>query len=119
MIAGLASGVLAGSGLERHIARGEVIPQAESCPDKQVPEVTWDQYGVVPTDEVAVVARCGPARFFAKAQSYLLVPPMADRIFGLDVDDQRLGHELAEYLWGQYGAELMAAAERQRAGPAA
>jgi hypothetical protein len=103
--------------LEGYISRDEVIPQVESCPDKQYPEVTWDQYGIVPTNEVAVVGRCGSAGYYAKAPSYLLVPGMADRIFGTDVADQHLGHELADRLWERHGAELIAQANRQREQP--
>ncbi|MEC9358664.1 MAG: hypothetical protein VX836_12450 [Pseudomonadota bacterium] len=113
MIAGLTCGALAGSDLERRIARGEVIRQAESCLDKQVPEVIWDQYGVVPTNEVAVVASCGPITFFARAPSILLVPGMADRIFGTDVADLQLGQALADALWARHGAALTAQAKRQ------
>jgi hypothetical protein len=51
-------------------------------------------------------------RFFAKAPSHLLMPPMVDRIFGLDVADARLGHELANQLWERHGAELIAEAQR-------
>jgi hypothetical protein len=114
VIAGLVTGVLADSNLERHIAHGEAIPQAESCPDKQFPEVTWDQYGIVPTNEVVVVASCGPVRFFASAPSLLLVPVMADRIFGTDVADQLLGHELGDALWERHAAALIAQAMGQR-----
>lgn len=105
---------LAGSDLELRIARGEVIPQMESCPDKQYPEITWNQYGIVPTNEVAVVGSCGSAQYFARAPSYLVVPVMADRIFGTDVVDERLGHELAGVLWERHGAELTAEVLRLR-----
>jgi hypothetical protein len=110
-------GPFSGSDLEGYIFRDEVIPQLESCSDKQYPEVTWDQYGIVPTNEVAVVGRCGSAVYFAKAPSYLLVPGMADRIFGTDVADQQLGHELADRLWERHGAELIVQAMRRRERP--
>jgi hypothetical protein len=114
VIIGLTSGEFSGSELERYIARGEVIPQAESCPDKLVPEMVWDQYGIVPTNEVAVVASCGPVRYFASAPSLLLVPVMADRAFGTDAADQQLGHQLADALWERHGQALAAQAMRLR-----
>ena len=106
------SGALAQTELEQRIDRGEVIPQAESCADKQVPGIVWDQYGIPATNEVAVVARCGALKFFAAAPSYFLIPAMADRIFGLDPADAQLGHELAEFLWDRHAAELLAEAQR-------
>jgi hypothetical protein len=116
LIAGLTIGAFGGSELEDHISRGEVIWHAEMCADKQVPQVLWDQCGIIPTNEVAVIARCGTARFFAKAPSYLLVPPMADRIFGPDVADLQLGDELANLLWECHGNELRAEAQRLMGG---
>lgn len=114
MIRGLHIGPFSDSALEGYIARDEVIPQAESCPDKQYPEVTWDQYGIIPTNEVAVVGRCGPVKFLATAPSNLVMPAMADRIFGTDVADLQLGHALADQLWEHHGAELIAEALRVR-----
>lgn len=114
MIDHLHIGPLAGSDLEAHIARDEVIPQGAAGPDKEYPEVTWCQFGIVPTIEVAVVARCGALAFFAKAPSWLVVPVMADRVFGTDVADIQLGQDLADHLWDRHGAELIAEAMRQR-----
>ena len=111
---GLQMGPLTGSGLDGYIAREEVISQVNACPDKQYPEVTWVQYGIVPTNQVAVIASCGPAKFFAMAPSPLLWPGMADRIFGTDVADLQLGQALADHLWDRHGAELMAEALRVR-----
>lgn len=105
-------GATPGSDIEQRISRGQVIPQAESCQDNQVPEVVWAQYGIPATGEVVVVACCGALSYYAVASSYLLVPSMADRIFGLDVADEQLGHELADQLWGRHGAELIAEAQR-------
>lgn len=107
-------GPLAGSALEAHIARDEVIRQGAAGPDKEYPQVTWCQYGIVPTIEVAVVASCGPLAYFAKAPSWLVVPVMADRIFGTDVVDLQLGQELADQLWERHGPELIAQAMRLR-----
>jgi hypothetical protein len=108
------TGPFIGSSAERHIARGEAILHAQDCPDKQFPEVIWDQYGIVPTNEVVVTARCGSIRFFATAPSALIVPPMADRIFGTDVFDIQLGHALADRLWERYGETLIAEAAKLR-----
>ena len=107
---------MSGSALERHIARREVIPQVQNRPDREYPEVRRDQYGVVPTNEVAVTASCGPIAVFALAPSGLVFPVMADRIYGTDVMDIQLGQELAEALWRRHGVELAAQALSQRIG---
>lgn len=112
----LHAGPLGGSQLERHIGRGEVIRQVQDQPDKEFPTVRWCQYGIVPTNEVAVTASSGPIAFFALAPSRLAYPVMADRIFGADVLDLQLGQELADTLWVRYGTELAALALSQRAG---
>ncbi|WP_370305543.1 hypothetical protein [Sinimarinibacterium flocculans] len=116
MIDVLHAGPLSGSALERHIARGEVIPQVQNQPDREYPEIRWHQYGVVPTNEVAVTASCGPIAVFALASSGLVFPVMADRIFGTDVMDIQLGQELAEALWRRHGVELATQALIQRTG---
>jgi hypothetical protein len=110
MIEGLRSGTLADSDLQRRIARGEVIQQANDRPDREYPLIRWSQYGVVPTNEVAVTVHCSALAFFAMAPSRLLFPAMADRIFGSDVLDIGLGAELADALWHLHGAELRAQA---------
>lgn len=116
MIDVLHAGPLSGSALERHIARGEVIPQVQDRPDREYPEIRWHQYGIVPTNEVAVTASCGPIAVFALAPSGLVFPVMADRIYGTDVMDIQLGQELAEALWRRQGVDLAAQALMQRTG---
>jgi hypothetical protein len=111
----LHAGPLGGSELERHIARGDVILQTGDRPDREYPEVRWCQYGIVPTNEVAVTARCGPIAFFAMAPSWLAFPGMADRLFGADVLDVQLGQELADVLWSRHGSALVAQALTLRA----
>jgi hypothetical protein len=112
----LLAGPLGGSALERHIARGEVIVQVQDRPDREFREVSWCQYGIVPTNEVAVTARCGPIAFFALAPSWLAFPGMADRLFGADVLDVQLGQELADALWSRHGSVLVAQALTLRTG---
>jgi hypothetical protein len=102
----LQHGPLTGSDLERQLATDDVIPQQENRPDREFPEVAWNQYGLIPTNEVVVTVRCGPMAFYAKAHSYLEYTRMIDRIFGTDVADIQLGHELANYLWEVYGSRL-------------
>ncbi|TXH04467.1 MAG: hypothetical protein E6R07_07310 [Nevskiaceae bacterium] len=118
MIDSVDHGRLAGSELESWLGHNEVISQIADQPDRDFAEVTWSQYGVVATDEIAVTARCGPLAYFCKAPSYLTYPVMADRIFGTDVRDVQLGLELADHLWVIYGDELAAQARRIRGGRA-
>lgn len=107
-------GKLAGSDLEHEIASGKFILQEDNRPDHEYPEVVWNQYGIVPANQVAITARCGELAYYARQPSYLAYPYMADRLFGTDVLDIQLGHELADQLWTRYGHQLREQALRLR-----
>lgn len=89
------------------IAAGKVISYGVDIPDNQYSKVLWSQYGLMDTNEIAVLVRCGSKVFGARAPSGLIVPPMADRIWGVDVSDQALAFELGDKLWEAYSQELI------------
>jgi len=86
-------------------------PPAE---DKEHPEITWQCYGLIPSNEIAVIARCGDVEIGACRKSPLLVPVMADRIFGMDVADEEVAMRLSEEIWSSHAEQLLAAAQSCR-----
>jgi hypothetical protein len=57
--------------------------------DKEYPEIVWSMCGLPGTNEIAVIAEVGNLRLGKACFSGLVWPAMIDRIFGIDVDDQR------------------------------
>lgn len=82
--------------------------------DKEHPEIMWQCYGLVTSNEVAVIARCGELEIGACRESGLLYPHMADRIFGMDVADQDLALQLSEAIWSRDGERLLEEARRTK-----
>lgn len=80
--------------------------------DKEYPEIIWHCYGLTASNEVAVIARCGNLEIGACRESSLLFPVMADRIWGMDVDDVDLALLLSEEIWNRDGERLLAEARR-------
>jgi hypothetical protein len=109
----ITTGLLAGSDLARQIHDGECICQMQASADPECPAVTWSQYGLIATNEVVVTACCADLGYFIKAPSMVAHPPMAERIYGMDVLDAQLGLRLGERLWKLHGAALRAHAEVQ------
>ena len=86
------------------------IDYGSSFADKQYPEIVWSMCGLPSTNEIAVIATVGDLRFGMAHRSVLEWPAMIDRIFGIDVDDQRLALWLSEQLWASHSEQLIAAA---------
>jgi hypothetical protein len=91
------------------VEAGRVVPYGVDVPDNEYDEICWSQYGLIDTNEIAVLVRNGNKVFGAKAQSGLIVPPMADRVWGMDVLDQEIAFELGEKLWARFSEELVQA----------
>lgn len=90
------------------------IDYSDDLTDKEYPEITWFQYGLSATNEIAVVARVGREQLGQAEPSTLLIPSMADRIWGMDVDDQRLALWISEQIWKQHSGRLISEALRVR-----
>lgn len=99
------------------LERKRAITFGDEAPDNEFPEIKWQCYGLIDSNEVAVIARCGELKLGICRESYLIHPPMADRIFGMDVADDQLVAELSEELWKQKHEELSAAALKIRSAP--
>ncbi len=92
----------------------KVIVYGTDMSDNEYSEIHWSQYGLIETNEVAVMVKCGSKAFAAKVRSALEVPPMADRIFGMDVLDRELSFKLADKIWERFAEELIREAELLR-----
>ncbi len=92
----------------------KVIVYGKDFPDDQYSEIRWSQYGLIGTNEIAVVVKCGAKVFAAKARSPLEMPPMADRVWGMDVLDRGLSFRLADELWEKFSSELIREVELYR-----
>ncbi len=92
----------------------KAIVYGEDLQDNQYSEIRWSQYGLIETNEIAVMVTCGGKAFAAKASSPLQMPPMTDRVWGTDVLDRELSFELGDKLWEKFSSELVREAELLR-----
>ncbi|MGH8528366.1 MAG: hypothetical protein ACRETN_00780 [Nevskiales bacterium] len=93
---------------------GKVLTYALDIADKDVAHVTWSIYGLVDTNEIAVVVSLSKVPYAAaRAPSAVLVPTMADRRFGIDMDDQAVADRLSNELWAMCSSELQRAANNK------
>lgn len=77
----------------------QTIPYHENIADKEYPNVTCSVYGAPETNELFVKLTNGTVTFVDVEKSDLLHPPMADRIFGMDVADHHTAFSLATRMW--------------------
>lgn len=76
-------------------------------PDREYSRITCSIYGVPKTNELFVRLTNGVLSFVGVTSSPVLSPAMADRIFGIDVDDSNAALALAEKLWEAHREELL------------
>jgi hypothetical protein len=98
------------------IVRCDAICYGVGIADKEYPEITWERFGLISTNEIAAIARVGALCFGIVAPSRLMYPAMVERIFGMDVWDDQLSRELSGQLWTQLGEQLTAEVMRLRRG---
>jgi hypothetical protein len=94
--------------LERMLRANACIVYHESIPDREYSEVKCSIYGLPKSNELFVRLFNRTVSFVAVAPSPLAFPVMADRVFGLDVADHAVAFGLADKLWEQHRAELLA-----------
>lgn len=99
------------------LAGQSVIDYGSGYTDKEYPEIVWSMWGLPDTNEMAVIAAVGTLELGMAHRSILEWPAMVDRIFGIDVDDQRLAFWLSEQLWNAHSDRLIAEALRIRGAP--
>jgi hypothetical protein len=95
--------------LQSHIAANQVIAFDQDIPDKEYPYILCSMWGVIPTNEIFVRLTNGDVSFVASVVSPLELPSMADRLFGMDVDDANAAGSLADELWNRHKDELIRA----------
>jgi len=100
--------------VDEALASSRAIAYCDESPDNEHPEITWQIFGLMDTNEIAVVARCGELRVGICRESGLVYPGMADRIFGIDVSDQQLAMQLCSELWDAASERLTDEAIRLR-----
>src|SRR5271169_1237369 len=93
--------------ITKAIKAGKVISFGVDIADNQYKEIRWSQYGLIDTNEIAVMVTCGGKSFAASAPSRLVAPPMADRAWGMDVLDEALVFELGDKLWENFSEQLL------------
>ena len=98
--------------LRIHIAAGEVIEFEAALADKEYPFVVCSIWGVVTTNELFVRLTNGRISFVASVFSPLDLPLMANRIGGMDAIDAEAAGALADQMWKDHSAELIAKAGR-------
>lgn len=93
---------------------GTAINYGSGFTDKEYPEIVWSIRGLPDTNEIAVIIEVGSLKPGMAHASGLLWPAMIDRIFGIDVDDQRLALWPSKEMWDVHSDLLVAAALRVR-----
>lgn len=88
------------------IESGKVLKFFSSA-DKEYGDIQWTVFGAIDTNEVIVRATVNDRHFYHAAPSPLAFPPMADRIFGIDVVDDRLAQHLSGELWRSEGESML------------
>jgi hypothetical protein len=101
--------------LRRHLRGRDCIPYYEDQPDTEFPRVKYSVYGVPKTNELFVQVSNGTLTFVDVVKSALIWPAMGDRVFGIDVDDDRLAKRLADQMWEKHRSTLVA--QRLERGP--
>jgi hypothetical protein len=87
-------------------AKGCIIYH-EDMPDREYPQILCSIYGAPKTNELFVKLTNGSVTFVETAESGVIFPPMADRIFGMDVLDHQIAFGLAERMWETHEAVLL------------
>lgn len=85
-----------------------MIPYHENIPDKEYAHIKLSVYGAPATNELFVKLTNGAVTFVDVAKSDLLHPPMADRIFGMDVLDHQTALRVADKMWEKHRTALIA-----------
>ena len=90
------------SELDQLLQAKSLIPFMENTPDSDVEGMLWFIYGHPAKNEIVVALIRGPESLIAAVPSPVLYPRMAERIFGLDMDDMRVAEELSHAIFAEY-----------------
>ena len=75
--------------------------------DKEYSYIKLSIWGAIPTNELFIKLSNGVVEFVEVADSTLISPGMGDRLFGMDVDDERVAYACAEAAWEKYKDQLI------------
>jgi hypothetical protein len=98
--------------LDRLLQSNGCIIYHENLPDCEYPTVLCSIYGATKSNELFVRLTNGTLSFVEAIPSDLLFPPMADRIFGMDVADQHVAFSLATCMWEKHREALVPNAQK-------
>src|ERR1700722_3427018 len=93
--------------LTKHSAANQFIPFRVYVSDREYSYVVWSIWGAIPTNELFVRVSNGRHTFVESVKSGLVYPPMSDRIFGMDVSDERTADVLAIRMWENNKSDLI------------
>lgn len=85
----------------------QVILFVENSEHREHPYIKLSVWGAIPTNELFIKLTNGVREIVTCAPSLLEYPPMADRLFGMDILDQELAAQLAEKTWELHKHELI------------
>lgn len=93
--------------LEAYITANQVLTFEPGFPDKEFPYIICSMWGVIPTNELFVRLSNGNVSFIDCVRSPLDVPTMADRVFGMDLEDANAAGALADRIWARHKHQLI------------
>ena len=76
-------------------------------PDREYSHVKWNVYGLPTKNLILVSATCGDRFFATSEESILLIPPMIDRWYIIDIADLVLANQLSETIWERFKDQLL------------
>jgi hypothetical protein len=85
----------------------DIIVFHADLPDKEYPHVKCSIFGATKTNELFVKLTNGKVTYVEAFKSGLACPAMADRVFGMDVQDSNDAFARAEQMWAKHKTELM------------
>lgn len=91
------------------LSRDDTICFLADVPDEIHPDIRWSVYGAVVTNEVIVTAQAGTVIVLRAVPSEVLIPGMADRVYGMDITDQETAARLSDEIWEEQGDHLLQA----------
>lgn len=83
------------------------IPFHVDLPDKEYPYIKLSIYGATKTNELFVKLTNGQLDFVEVVPSPLVLPGMADRIWGMDAEDSAAAFGLADKMWEKHKHQLI------------
>jgi hypothetical protein len=81
--------------LNELINSGNFYPYHKNIEDKEFTDIKWNTYGDIKNNMLYVFAIYKNKKYIRKIKSPVLFPCMEDRIFGIDMYDEKRSRELS------------------------